>query len=118
MLRFEFLRNRNILIVTPDGPLEKADFERLAGEVAPIIASKGKLTGLMVYGEEFHGWTDFGAFISHLRFVAAHHRQIERVAAVTGGRALMTMTRIAGCFVKPEIKAFRPRSRERSPRMA
>ena len=41
MLKFELLRDRGILIITPNGPLEKADFERLAKEVDPFIASKG-----------------------------------------------------------------------------
>lgn len=33
MLYFELLRVKGILIVTPHGPLEKADFERVAKEV-------------------------------------------------------------------------------------
>ena len=56
MLKFELLRDRGILIVTPNGPLEKADFERLAKEVDPFIASKGKLTGLLIYTESFPVW--------------------------------------------------------------
>lgn len=48
MIHFELLRDRGILIVSPDGPLEKADFERLAKEVDPFIASKGNLTGVMI----------------------------------------------------------------------
>jgi SpoIIAA-like len=106
MLHFELLRNRNILIVTPDGPLEKADFEHLAKEVDPVIASKGKLTGLLVYVTKFPGWKHFGAFAAHLKFVADHHKQIERIAAVTSSTTLKTMTRIAGYVVKPEVKHF------------
>ena len=33
MIHFKLLRDRSILIVSPDGPLEKADFEQLAKEV-------------------------------------------------------------------------------------
>ena len=33
MLRFELLRDRNILVVTPEGPLEQADFEQFARQV-------------------------------------------------------------------------------------
>ena len=40
MIHFELLRDRDILIVSPDGPLEEADFERLAKEDDPFIASK------------------------------------------------------------------------------
>ena len=49
MIHFDLLRDRGILIVTPQGPLEKADFELVAQEVDPFIAEKGKLAGLMIY---------------------------------------------------------------------
>ena len=48
MIHFELLRDRDILIVSPDGPLEEADFEQLAKEDDPFIASKGNLTGVMI----------------------------------------------------------------------
>jgi hypothetical protein len=38
---FELLRDRSILAITPDGPLDKADFEQLASEIEPVIASEG-----------------------------------------------------------------------------
>ena len=41
MIEFELLRDRGVLILSPDGPLEKADFERLAQDIDPFIASKG-----------------------------------------------------------------------------
>ena len=80
MTHFELLRDRGILVVTAHAPLEKADFEQLAKEVDPFIASKGKLTGVMICAEAFPGWENFEAFVSHVKFVANHHRQIERVA--------------------------------------
>jgi len=106
MIHFELLRDRNILVITPDGPLEKADFEQLAKEVDPFIASKGKLAGVMLYAKSFPGWDSFGAFVSHLKFVADHHRQIERIAAVTDSGFLKIMPRIAEHFVQAEIKHF------------
>ena len=106
MIHFELLRDRNILIITPDGPLEEADFERLASEVDPFIASKGKLAGVMVYTRSFPGWRSFGAFVSHLKFVGDHHRQIERIAAVTDSRFLKIMPRIAEHFVQAKIRHF------------
>jgi hypothetical protein len=63
MIHFELLRDRGILI--PDGPLEEADFERLAKEVGPFIASKGNFTGVMIYKKSFPGWESFGALVSH-----------------------------------------------------
>lgn len=106
MIHFELLRDRNILVIIPDGPLEKADFERLARAVDPFIASKGKPAGVMIYTRSFPGWRSFGAFVSHLKFVIDHHRRIERIAAVTDSRFLKIMPRIASHFVQAKIKHF------------
>jgi hypothetical protein len=100
------LRDRSILIVSPSGPLEKADFEHLAKEVGPLIASKGKLVGLMIYTETFPGWESFGALVSHLKFVADHHQRIERIAAVTDSGILKVMPRIADHFVQAQVRCF------------
>jgi SpoIIAA-like len=107
MIHLESLRDRNILIITPEGPLEKADFEQLARELGPLIASKGKLSGLMIRMKSFPGWQSPGALVSHLKFVTAHHRQIERIAVVTDSSLLKFVPRIAGLFVHPKIKQFR-----------
>jgi hypothetical protein len=106
MVRFELLHDRSILVITPDGPLEKVDFERLAKEVDPFIASNGKLAGVMICAKTFPGWESFGAFVSHLKFVADHHRKIERIAAVTDSEFLNIVPRIADHFVQAEIKHF------------
>lgn len=114
MIDFELLRDRSILLITPGGPLEKADFEQLAKEVDPFIASKGKLVGLMIYTESFPGWENFGALVAHLKFVADHHRQIERIAAVTNGGFLKIMPRIADHFVRAQIKHFEYKEKDRA----
>ena len=106
MIHFEPLRDRNILLITPDGALEKADFEQLAKEVDPFIASKGKLAGLMIYTKSFPVWESFGAFVSHLKFVADHHRQIKRIAAVTDSEFLKIMPNIANHFVQAKVRHF------------
>src|SRR5262245_29238275 len=106
MLHVEVLPDRSIVVVKPEGPLEKADFERLAKEIDALVASKGKLGGLMICIKSFPGWTSFGAFASHLRFVVGHHRQIERIAVVTDSGFLKIMPRIANHLVQPEIRDF------------
>jgi hypothetical protein len=106
MIQFELLRDRGVLIVSPDGPLEEADFERLAKEVDPFIASKGNLAGLMIYTKSFPGWESFGALLSHLKFVADHHQKIKRIAAVTNSGFLKIMPRIADRFIQAEVKRF------------
>ena len=106
MIHVELLRERNILVITPDGPLEKADFERLASEIDPVIASSGKLAGVMVCAGAFPGWRSLDAFTSHLKFIADHHRQIERIAVVTDSAFLKLMPHIAELFVRPKVRHF------------
>ena len=106
MIHFELMRDRNILVIIPDGPLQKADFEQLAKEVDPLIASNGELAGLMIYAKSFPGWDSFGAFVSHIKFVADHHRHIKRIAAVTNSGFLKIMPIIAQRLVQAKIKHF------------
>jgi hypothetical protein len=60
----------------------------------------------MMYTKSFPGWESFGAFLSHLKFVAYHHQKIERIAAVTDSGLLKIMPRIAEQFVQAKIKHF------------
>ncbi len=106
MIAFELLRDRGILILSPGGPLEKADFEQLAQEIDPFIEANGKLTGLMIVAKAFPGWDSFGALVSHLKFVRDHHRRVERVAAVTDSEFLKIMPHIAQHFVSAQIRQF------------
>jgi hypothetical protein len=114
MIHFELLRDRGILIVTPQGPLEKTDFELIGQEVDPFIAAKGKLTGLMIYAKSFPGWKNFEALLSHLKFVGEHQRHIGRVAAVTDNEFLSIMPTIIAHFVSAEVKHFGFDERERA----
>jgi SpoIIAA-like len=106
MLQSELLQDKGILLITPDGPLEASDFERLTKQIDPFIAANGKLTGVLINTGSFPGWDSFGALLSHLRFVADHHRKIERIAVVTDSGFLKIMPRIAEHFVQAEIKQF------------
>src|SRR5262245_2113672 len=88
MIHIERLHRGDIYIVKLDGPLRKEDFEQLAQELDPIIASRGKLTGLMIYAKSFPGWQSLGAFVEHFEFDCSYHRSIERIAAVTNNKLL------------------------------
>jgi SpoIIAA-like len=114
MIHFELLRDRNILIIIPDGPLEKTDFEQLARAIDPLIASRGKLAGVMIRAKSFPGWRSFDAFAAHLKFIADHHRQIKRIAVVTDSAFLKIMPRVAELFVHPKIRDFGLEERDRA----
>ena len=70
MIKFELLRDRSILLITPRGPLEKEDFEQLAKEIDPFIAANGKLVGVMIHAKSFPGWESFGALVEKDRALA------------------------------------------------
>ena len=106
MLDYELNRADGILIVTPGGPLESADFEKIVREVDPYILEKGKLNGLMIYAKSFPGWDNFAAFLSHMKFVRNHHRKVIKIAAVTGSGFLSIMPQVANHFVKAEVRHF------------
>ena len=106
MIHHELRRDIGILIVTPQGPLEKTDFEMLAREVDPYIEEKGKLNGLMIHAKSFPGWHDFAALVTHFKFVKNHHQHITKVAAVTDSGFLSILPHIAKHFVRAEIRHF------------
>ena len=106
MVQFDLLADRGILVVTPDGPLEKADFERLAAAIDPHIAANGKLTGIMITAGTFPGWASFEALTAHFNFVVSHHRNIERIAVVTDHAFLKMAPHFAALLVHPKIRTF------------
>ena len=106
MIQHELRRDTGILIVTPQGPLEKTDFETLAREVDPYIEEKGRLNGLMIQAKSFPGWHDFAALVSHFQFVKNHHQHIVKVAAVTDDGFLSILPSIAKHFVRADVRHF------------
>ncbi len=106
MIDFELLTDIGVLVVKPSGPLSAADFEAVAATVDPYIAKNGRLVGLLIDAPSFPGWDGFAGFVQHFRFVRDHHRNIERVAAVTDNAFLKIAPRIADHFAHPEIRVF------------
>ena len=106
MLKAELLRDRAILIVSPEGPLSADDFRNVAALVDPWIADNGRLQGLLVLAPSFPGWDGFGALVEHMKFVRNHHHNIKRMAAVTDSDFLRIGPAIAQHFVEPEIRVF------------
>lgn len=106
MISFDILRDEGIVIITPEAPLQKSDFDMLSREVDAYIRDHGDLAGLIIHTESFPGWDDFSGFTHHIKFVKAHHRNIRRVAAVTDGKILPIIPNLARHFVTAEIRHF------------
>jgi hypothetical protein len=112
MLQHELLKEDGILVLKPNGALEASDFEAVASELDPYIDEKGKLLGLLIQAESFPGWSDFGAFIGHLRFIRDHQRRIAKVAFVSDSTVLSIIPHVAGHFVSADVRRFEFAERE------
>ncbi len=106
MIDYNLDSSTGILHLQPRSALEQADFERLAKEVDPFIAEKGDLAGLIVETPEFPGWSSFGAFAAHLRFVKDHHRHVRKIALVTDSPLGDVAEHLVSHFVSAEIRQF------------
>jgi hypothetical protein len=106
MIKAELDKTKGILHARPSGPLEAADFDRLAALADPYIARKGELAGLMIETKEFPGWKNLAGMVKHFRFVRNHHRKIRRVALVTNARIGSIAEKFARHFVAAEVKRF------------
>jgi len=114
MLHAELLRERGILLISPEGALTSADFRRVGEAVDPYIESQGHLNGLMIHAEAFPGWADFGSLVTHVRFVKDHHRKIKRVAVVSDSAVLKILPAIASHFATAEIRHFAFQDKDRA----
>jgi hypothetical protein len=114
MLTFDLIRDKEILIVTPTEPLEKADFARLSEAVDPLISQNGSLSGLMILAKSFPGWDNFAGLIAHFKFVKGHQRNIKRVAAVTDSDIGKILPCIAEHLVHPEVRQFAYNDKDRA----
>jgi hypothetical protein len=104
-LKFE-LRDDGILLVRPQGPLQKEDFVKLAEMVDPWIKIHNQLNGVVISVKKFPGWESFGSFISHIKFVNAHERKVERVALAVDGILPEIIANLTKHFIKAKIKQF------------
>jgi len=106
MISHEFLFDNSVLIVRPDDRLSKGDFAALATAVDPVVEERGELRGLMIQTPTFPGWENFEGFLSHMRFVRDHHKNIEKVALVSDSRVAARVPKIAKHFVAAEVRHF------------
>jgi hypothetical protein len=106
MIEHHFDTSNRILHLQPKSSLEKADFEKLAAAVDPIIAESGDLAGLIIETPSFPGWESLGAMSAHFRFVRDHHKQIRKVAVVTDSALGGIAEKLASHFVSAEVKQF------------
>jgi hypothetical protein len=106
MIAYELDKEQKLLIIRPEGPLSEQDFKTVAGAIDPFIEESGSLAGLVIQAATFPGWQDFAGLVGHLKFVKGHHKQIQKIAAVTDDKLVAIFPKMAGHFVSAEIKHF------------
>lgn len=106
VIKHQLLEQEGILIVQPDGPLTKEDFETLAKQVDPYILTAGKLNGLMIDVAKFPGWKDFAGAASHFKFIRDHQSRIKRLCVVTDSDFLKELPAFVNHFASAKLRRF------------
>ncbi len=97
---------RNCFVLEPSGKLTEGDFEALAERFNAHVNETDRIPNLVIHAKAFPGWSDFSAFLGHLKFIRDHRRMIGKVALVSDSRALDIAPRIARHFVLADIRLF------------
>lgn len=86
--------------------LAAEDFKILSQTVDPWIKNSGELKGLIIHVKKFPLWENIFGFTSHFSFIKNHHKKIKKLAIVADGALPNVMPKLAGHFIKAEIKNF------------
>lgn len=112
MLNHELRHDDGILVLTPESPLEAADFNVLASQVDTYLETHAMLHGVLIRATSFPGWKDFSALLAHVKFLKEHISKIEKVAVVADGAFASLMPGLANHFVHAELQHFEPANEE------
>jgi len=106
VIEYDLDTTHSILRVHPESALDKNDFAEMTKAVDRQIEATGGLAGLIIDAPEFPGWDNFGAVVTHFRFVRDHHKRIGKVAIVTDSHLADVAERLASHFVSAEVRHF------------
>ncbi|PRC91198.1 STAS/SEC14 domain-containing protein [Solimicrobium silvestre] len=106
MLNYSIMTHAGILVLKPQTPLSKEDFDGLSVVVDAYLSEHLKLKGVLIHTKGFPGWENFGGFVAHMHFVSEHHKKVERVAIVTDTHFADIAESLGKHFISAEIKHF------------
>jgi len=112
MLNCEVLPDRGIVILTPDGKVGRTDFSKAAEDVDSLIASRGRITGLMIRAQSYQDWADFADLVEELRFIQRRGVPVDRVAGLSDGNLEKHLPAIADRLETREYRHFPFEDRE------
>jgi len=106
MLEYTLNPAEGILEINPLSQLRSEDFQALTSTVDEYIVEHGALTGIIIAADPFPGWEDFGALVSHLKFVRGAQQDVSRVAVVTDNSAPTFIPKVVDHFISAEVRHF------------
>lgn len=86
--------------------LSEPDIAEMTRQIDAYLDDHDVLQGLVIVADSFPGWDSFETFLSHLKFVREHQKEIDKVAVVSDSGLLSAMPSIADHFVKAKIRNF------------
>jgi hypothetical protein len=105
-LKVTLEKEAKIAILEPKEVLSKDDFIYAKSLIDPFIKQEGKLNGIIIYTKDFPGWDSFSAFVTHMKFIKEHHKQIKKLAFVTDSFVGEMGEKVGSHFVSAEVKNF------------
>ena len=112
MLEYTLNPAEGILEIHPLSQLASEDFQALTTAVDEYIVEHGALTGIIISADPFPGWEDFGALVSHLKFVRGAQQDVSRVAVVTNSSVLTIIPKVVDHFISAEVRHFESSQRD------
>jgi hypothetical protein len=106
MLDYSIMIPEGILVLKPQAPLGKGDFEGLGAAVDAYLSAHPKLHGVLIHAKGFPGWESFAGFTAHMHFVQDHHKKVERIALVTDSPIAGVAESLVKHFASAEVRHF------------
>ena len=98
--------NPHLAVITPEGALDVADFQKLTDAINGHINSKDIVPDLLIHPRGIPHWASLAAMHRHLEFVRAHHKAIAKIALVGDIGLLELLPPLVDCFVSTKIRHF------------
>ncbi len=105
MVDYSIMMPEGILVLKPQAPLRKEDFDGLSALVDSYLSEHTKLHGVLIQAKDFPGWENFGGFTAHMHFVRPP-RESERIAMVTDSSVAGLAETLGKHFTAAEIRRF------------
>jgi len=106
MIHLEIDKARNLVHLSPEGKLEKADFDRLTETLNEHINMTDSVPAIIIETRGRPHWDSYGAFLRHMEFIKDYHKLVPKIAIVSDSSALSMARSLADHLVKAKVRYF------------